>query len=151
MPIDSSKFEDSFLKWMDKDDGDFVGYPDIESKAIDLWADGLKGMCTAITPTSVVSVAESAFRSAAVGMSNTVTGGVTLVNALNAFATALANSMVGYSPTNIPVFTLVDLTMAVPSSNISITASTIAAQIDAKMKTGVSTLIAPPFTSQSWI
>jgi len=150
MPIDSSKFKDAFLKRMDPNDPDYIGMPDTEQKAIDLWAEGLADTCQGIIPSAPTAGAKSAFEAAAVGMSNTTTGGATLVAACNAFASTLAGAMVGYVPASIPVFVLTDLTLTSPSSDVQVAAATIAAQIEIRLKTGISNLAVPPNTPQPW-
>lgn len=151
--LDDSACADEIVKRTDKDNMDFVGYNDTEEKAIECFGDALDALSEMIFPASTVAAARAVFDSAAVGMSNTVTGLATLISACNTYAATLGGGMAGYGLTTAPSFLPIDFgdaSLNLPGITPQDAADYQSAKFKARMMTGVSTLLVPPFTVQSW-
>lgn len=125
-----------------------------------VWATAVGAWATAILPASAaVAAAQSALQAALAGLFATPRSSAPEVATLAAgmetahltFATAVGLGMAGYAPTPpIGPVGFIDILTSDPRDDSQDAADEIADALDGWMKTGIGTLIAPPFTVVAW-
>lgn len=116
------------------------------------WANAMQAYCAAIIPASTaVTAAASALSSALAGAFAAPNSGPAMDLAFTTFAASVGLGMAGFAPVPPAAPVGFPALFAGPKPETHTDAAqSIGSQIDTWMKTGVSTLLAPPFTPTPW-
>jgi hypothetical protein len=130
----------------------FANPPATAAACANGWASAVSSWASAIIPASTtVSSAVSTLRGALASAFASPNDASALESAFAAFAVAVGGGMVGYVPTTPPAPVGFATQFSGPKpATAAAAASAIASLIDAWMRTGIGTLVAPPNTPVPW-
>jgi len=130
----------------------FAAPPPTREQCAQTWADAVQAYAVAILPASTtVTAAAAALSPALASAFATPLAGAGIDAAFAAFAATVGGGMLGYTPVPpvTPLGTALQFSGPKPATHAA-AASQIGDLIHAWLTTGVSTLVAPPYTPQTW-
>lgn len=151
MPIGtSSQIANAILSFSDPDNENFPG---TSAEVAQKWADVADILLAAVIPASSTAAAgKAAFIGILSAVNSNTPNGLTLLdNAFVAYAASLAGGMSPlYTGTPPPSPPGLPALLSSPSTDAAAVANSIGTLLSAWAKTGIATLVAPPFTQSPW-